>query len=237
MEEAGTSAARDGSTLATTPPGAVVLVNVDDVLAGRLTSVCAARGLAVVRADQAGAPDLDTPPTAVVASLRDEPAAAGMRALRTRWPHALLIGAAVTPDPAMWRLAQRGGADVVVNRGAVARLLGEHLDAGPERVRRFVLGDAADAAGRLGLLGTVVDTPVGAVLLVRADGAITALSDGCPHAGVALSDGDLDGTVLTCPGHGSQFDVRTGERLRGPADDPVRCWRVVEDSGQLWMML
>jgi nitrite reductase/ring-hydroxylating ferredoxin subunit len=48
-----------------------------------------------------------------------------------------------------------------------------------------------------------------------------------------LSDGELEGTVLTCPVHGSQFDVLTGARARGPADVDVATFRVVEDGGQI----
>ena len=33
---------------------------------------------------------------------------------------------------------------------------------------------------------------------------------------------------MTCPRHGSQFDVRTGERLRGPADNDIATFPLVE---------
>ncbi len=35
---------------------------------------------------------------------------------------------------------------------------------------------------------------------------------------------------LTCPLHGSQFNVRTGAVLRGPAKDPLKTYRVMVDS-------
>lgn len=54
--------------------------------------------------------------------------------------------------------------------------------------------------------------------LVRLDDHIAAFVDRCPHRGSALSEGRLDGTVLTCATHSWQFDVRTGEleHLRAP---------------------
>jgi 3-phenylpropionate/trans-cinnamate dioxygenase ferredoxin subunit len=36
----------------------------------------------------------------------------------------------------------------------------------------------------------------------------------CPHLGGNLSDGTLEGTLLTCPRHNSQFDLRDGRVVR-----------------------
>ncbi len=36
----------------------------------------------------------------------------------------------------------------------------------------------------------------------------------CTHAGGDLSQGELNGYVLTCPVHGSQFDIRDGRVIR-----------------------
>ena len=47
------------------------------------------------------------------------------------------------------------------------------------------------------------------------DGAFYATGNACTHTGGPLSEGDLAGQVVTCPLHGSQFDVTTG-----------RCWKV-----------
>lgn len=52
------------------------------------------------------------------------------------------------------------------------------------------------------------------VLLVRLDeGAapgVHAFEDRCAHLGVALSQGSLDGTTITCSAHHYQYDARTG---------------------------
>ncbi|MHB8449611.1 MAG: Rieske (2Fe-2S) protein [Mycobacteriales bacterium] len=223
-------------------PGRALLVDLDTVLVERLRAVCAEQSLEVEVAAP-GAPAVTggaagrADPVVVVVGVPDEESARRVRDYRQRWPDALLLGVAGTPDPITWRLAQRS-VDLVVNRGAAARLLRDRLATrGQGGPRRFPLCDAADAAGRLGLVTTVSDTPVGPVALFRVDGRLSVIADCCPHAGAELAHGDLDGAVLTCPRHGSQFHVGTGERLRGPADDPVGCWRVVEDSGQLWMLV
>jgi len=51
------------------------------------------------------------------------------------------------------------------------------------------------------------------ILLIRADGAYYAAEALCPHMGGHLADGELDGFIVTCPRHGSQFDVRDGRIL------------------------
>jgi 3-phenylpropionate/trans-cinnamate dioxygenase ferredoxin component len=51
--------------------------------------------------------------------------------------------------------------------------------------------------------------------LVANVGAEYFIGDGrCPHMGGFLPDGTLDGTVITCPRHHSQFDLRDGRNLR-----------------------
>lgn len=38
-----------------------------------------------------------------------------------------------------------------------------------------------------------------------------AMDGMCPHAGGPLAEGMLSGCIVTCPWHGWQFDVSTGE--------------------------
>ena len=55
------------------------------------------------------------------------------------------------------------------------------------------------------------------VALFHVDGRVYALDGVCPHAGGPLGDGMLEGTVVTCPWHGWQFDVTTGQNTYNPA--------------------
>jgi nitrite reductase (NADH) small subunit len=48
------------------------------------------------------------------------------------------------------------------------------------------------------------------------DGQISAIDGICPHQGGPLADGALEGTIVTCPWHGWQFDIRTGKTPLGP---------------------
>jgi nitrite reductase/ring-hydroxylating ferredoxin subunit/alkylhydroperoxidase/carboxymuconolactone decarboxylase family protein YurZ len=48
------------------------------------------------------------------------------------------------------------------------------------------------------------------IFVARHQGALRALEDVCPHRGGALSEGDCEGGVVTCPLHGWQFKVEDG---------------------------
>lgn len=157
-----------------------------------------------------------------------------VRGARERWPAAVLAAFLSTPDPRTWVAAQRAGADVVANRGALAARLREHLDRASQGHRRlFPVLAEADLGGRLGLVAQLDEGPDGPLAVFQVDGAVVAVADVCPHAGARLSDGTLDHRVLTCPRHGSQFDVTTGERVRGPADCALLTYQVVIESGQV----
>jgi 3-phenylpropionate/trans-cinnamate dioxygenase ferredoxin subunit len=52
------------------------------------------------------------------------------------------------------------------------------------------------------------------ILLARVGDSYYAVSNRCPHMGGELSEGKLEGTVITCPRHGSQFELRDGKVVR-----------------------
>jgi nitrite reductase/ring-hydroxylating ferredoxin subunit len=60
------------------------------------------------------------------------------------------------------------------------------------------------------------------VSVAAAGGRLFAFDDVCTHRGCSLGEGELEGSTVTCPCHGSQFNVTTGAVIRGPAQQPVR---------------
>jgi 3-phenylpropionate/trans-cinnamate dioxygenase ferredoxin subunit len=54
------------------------------------------------------------------------------------------------------------------------------------------------------------------IALFNIDGTIYAIGDTCVHQGSSLSQGKLDGKVVTCRGHGWRFDVTTGYVANSP---------------------
>ena len=65
------------------------------------------------------------------------------------------------------------------------------------------------------------------VAVYNVDGEFYATQDACTHAGGPLSEGELEGNMIVCPWHGSCFDVRDGQVKCGPAEDPVKIYRVI----------
>ncbi len=49
------------------------------------------------------------------------------------------------------------------------------------------------------------------VALFNVDGTFYALDGVCPHQGGPLGKGKLCGAIITCPWHGWQFDVTSGQ--------------------------
>jgi len=78
--------------------------------------------------------------------------------------------------------------------------------------------------------------PPGSALLVgdaavfNVAGSFCATQAKCTHRGGPLSEGKLDGSTLTCPWHGAQFNVCTGAVLRGPATEPIKTYRVIVEG-------
>jgi 3-phenylpropionate/trans-cinnamate dioxygenase ferredoxin subunit len=52
------------------------------------------------------------------------------------------------------------------------------------------------------------------IMVVRVGDSYYAVNNRCPHMGGDLSNGTLEGTVITCPLHKSQFDVSDGRNIR-----------------------
>ena len=52
------------------------------------------------------------------------------------------------------------------------------------------------------------------VLVCNVAGEFHSVDELCPHLAIPLGQGRIDGTQVTCPGHGSVFDVVSGECVR-----------------------
>jgi len=70
------------------------------------------------------------------------------------------------------------------------------------------------------------------ILIVKIGTKIFAIGNKCTHMGCKLSSGKLDGETIRCPCHGSMFNVRTGEVVKGPAKNPEPSYAVTLENDE-----
>ena len=63
------------------------------------------------------------------------------------------------------------------------------------------------------------------VALFNVGGSLHAIGDTCTHRGGRLSEGAVEGTVVTCPLHGATFDLTSGNVTGPPAGSGVPCYQ------------
>jgi 3-phenylpropionate/trans-cinnamate dioxygenase ferredoxin component len=71
------------------------------------------------------------------------------------------------------------------------------------------------------------------IAVANVAGTFHAFDDTCTHLQCSLAEGDLEENIVICPCHGSEFDVRSGEVLQGPAREPVETYETRIESGSL----
>ena len=105
------------------------------------------------------------------------------------------------------------------------------FDEGPRDWTTVEAGELEDGQPTSAMAG---DTPV---LLLRHNGHLHALHDRCSHRGCLLSSGEVEDESITCPCHGSRFDLRDGSIERGPATAPQPVFDTREREGEIEMRL
>jgi nitrite reductase/ring-hydroxylating ferredoxin subunit len=114
-------------------------------------------------------------------------------------------------------------------------------------------------------IGAIADFPAGkaqvinvngiAIVINRVDDTFYAVENRCPHMGLPLGANKVEDNVITCPFHGSKFDMCTGENLdwvtsfagaklpewsrklvaMGKKPAPIKTFRVLSENGQLFI--
>ena len=71
------------------------------------------------------------------------------------------------------------------------------------------------------------------IAVFNVDGTYYAIGDTCTHRGGPLSEGEVQGTTVTCPWHGAQYDLQTGNVLSPPAPQGVHNYKVVVEDDDI----
>lgn len=91
------------------------------------------------------------------------------------------------------------------------------------------LGDLSDLHD--GEMRAFTDVGPKGVVVCRVAGTLYAVENNCSHRDTPLAEGRLRGTLITCPLHGAQFDVRNGAHQGPPAFAPVASYPMTEVDG------
>lgn len=93
------------------------------------------------------------------------------------------------------------------------------------------------------VVATLADVPEGtsrafevgarSILLCNDGGAVFALDNLCPHAGMPLDGGRVRAGFVACPFHGSRFDLESGCPLTPPASEAVGTFAVRVADGSI----
>lgn len=73
------------------------------------------------------------------------------------------------------------------------------------------------------------------IAIGRSSEGLFAFSEQCTHQGGPLSDGALVGCAVQCPWHGSQFDIKTGRVIAGPAKVQIQTYPIEVRGGEVYI--
>ena len=96
------------------------------------------------------------------------------------------------------------------------------------------------------LVGKTSEIPVGKlhkvsvdgkeVLVINVGGNYFAMDDTCTHSGASLSEGELEGSTVTCGWHGAKFDCKTGKLEKFPAKiNDLKSYNVLIESDDIFL--
>ena len=74
------------------------------------------------------------------------------------------------------------------------------------------------------------------IAIFNVEGTFYAIDDTCTHEYSPLSQGPRHADIVTCPKHGSRFNVRTGRVLSLPAVVPASTYPVKVEDGQIYVL-
>ena len=74
------------------------------------------------------------------------------------------------------------------------------------------------------------------IVVINIDGSYFAINDTCTHAGGSLSEGKVEGSIITCDWHGAQFDCKSGKLIKFPAKiNDLESYSVVIESDTIFV--
>ena len=74
------------------------------------------------------------------------------------------------------------------------------------------------------------------IVISNVGGNYFAIDDTCTHSGASLSEGKLDGSIVTCDWHGAQFDCKNGKLIKFPGEiEDLKSYKIVMESENIFV--
>jgi len=80
-----------------------------------------------------------------------------------------------------------------------------------------------------------MDGPDRRLLIAHTEQGFFAADEMCTHEDARLCDGNLNGTLVKCPLHGSRFELTTGKVLDDPAEEDLRVYPVQVEGDSVFV--
>lgn len=71
------------------------------------------------------------------------------------------------------------------------------------------------------------------IVIFNLEGEYYAIENRCTHQDFPLSEGEREGTTISCPLHGAQFCIKTGQVLAPPAFMDVATFPTRRENGRV----
>jgi len=75
------------------------------------------------------------------------------------------------------------------------------------------------------------------VLVAHTENGVFVSDEMCTHEDARLCDGNLNGSLVKCPLHGSRFDLTTGQVLDDPAEENLKIYPVEVKNNTVYITL
>lgn len=162
--------------------------------------------------------------------------------------HAMLNVAATVSYGASWALRNNGsrGAGVALSTAGIGLATASGM-LGGDLAYRLGIGVSRTAfdepSSKWRSAGPVADLEDGkpkrvdvrgmALVLLKDGDKILAATATCTHVGGPLDEGEVSGSCVTCPWHGSVFDLQDGRVIHGPATSPLVAFETRVEDGEV----
>lgn len=85
--------------------------------------------------------------------------------------------------------------------------------------------------------GNVIEVKVGEtpIALYNIDGEFYATHNICTHAYACLHEGYVEDETIECPLHQGIFDIKTGDPLEGPVEEPLETYNVKREGEEIYI--